>query len=162
MPRANRFFIPGYIYHITHRCHDRKFLLKFDKDKDTHPCDWAFGGYHEIRKPKERYWLIDHESLLRMSGFSDMPSVIDRVDHEIKLRLEGEKDETDWSKSIAVGEEGFIKIFKEKLLSLGEPRNFVSGYKEETFTLKENKKIYGNSSFASNLIPWEDSLEPTF
>jgi len=33
MPRANRFFIPGTVWHITHRCHDRKFLLKFEKDR---------------------------------------------------------------------------------------------------------------------------------
>ena len=34
MPRANRYILPGYIYHLTHRCHDRKFLLKFRKDRD--------------------------------------------------------------------------------------------------------------------------------
>ncbi len=33
MPRANRFYLPGYAWHITHRCHKREFLLKFDKDK---------------------------------------------------------------------------------------------------------------------------------
>ncbi|WP_084456917.1 transposase [Desulfogranum mediterraneum] len=33
MPRANRHFIPGQIWHITHRCHKRDFLLKFDKDR---------------------------------------------------------------------------------------------------------------------------------
>lgn len=33
MPRANRYFLPGYIWHITHRCHKKEFLLKFTKDK---------------------------------------------------------------------------------------------------------------------------------
>lgn len=33
MPRANRHYIPGYAWHITHRCHKREFLLKFNKDK---------------------------------------------------------------------------------------------------------------------------------
>ena len=33
MARANRHHLPGYIWHITHRCHKREFLLKFDKDK---------------------------------------------------------------------------------------------------------------------------------
>lgn len=33
MPRANRFFIPGLVWHITHRCHDRKFLLRFEQDR---------------------------------------------------------------------------------------------------------------------------------
>jgi hypothetical protein len=30
MPRANRYFLPGYIWHITHRCHQKEFLLRFD------------------------------------------------------------------------------------------------------------------------------------
>ncbi len=29
MPRANRYFLAGYVWHITHRCHKREFLLKF-------------------------------------------------------------------------------------------------------------------------------------
>ena len=33
MARANRHHLPGYVWHITHRCHKREFLLKFDKDK---------------------------------------------------------------------------------------------------------------------------------
>lgn len=33
MPRANRHYLPGHIWHITHRCHKREFLLKFSKDK---------------------------------------------------------------------------------------------------------------------------------
>ncbi|PCJ52110.1 MAG: transposase, partial [Planctomycetota bacterium] len=158
MPRAYRFFLPGYIYHITHRCHNKDFLLRLKKDrknwtewlfeakqryqlsilnytitsnhihllvKETgnnvipnslhliagstaqaynkrknrkgaywedryhatavqdsghfircmayidlnmvragvvnHPADWEFGGYHEIRKPKSRYKIIDHD-----------------------------------------------------------------------------------------------------
>ena len=33
MPRANRYFIPGQVWHITHRCHKKEFLLKFEKDR---------------------------------------------------------------------------------------------------------------------------------
>jgi hypothetical protein len=33
MARAKRHFIPAYIWHITHRCHKREFLLKFSKDR---------------------------------------------------------------------------------------------------------------------------------
>ena len=33
MPRARRHYIPGYIWHITHRCHKKEFLLKFAKDR---------------------------------------------------------------------------------------------------------------------------------
>ena len=42
MPRANRYFLPGHIWHITHRCHKKEFLLKFSKDRKR----W-------------RYWLFE-------------------------------------------------------------------------------------------------------
>ncbi len=42
MPRANRYFVPGHLWHITHRCHERNFLLKFAKDRKR----W-------------RYWLFE-------------------------------------------------------------------------------------------------------
>jgi REP element-mobilizing transposase RayT len=36
MPRANRFFLPGHVWHITHRCHRREFLFKFSRDRTIH------------------------------------------------------------------------------------------------------------------------------
>lgn len=33
MPRANRYIQPGYVYHLTHRCHNREFLLRFRLDR---------------------------------------------------------------------------------------------------------------------------------
>ncbi len=33
MPRANRSFLRGHVWHVTHRCHKRGFLLKFGKDR---------------------------------------------------------------------------------------------------------------------------------
>jgi putative transposase len=33
VPRANRHYVPGLIWHITHRCHKREYLLKFNKDR---------------------------------------------------------------------------------------------------------------------------------
>jgi len=33
MTRANRHYIPGGIWHITHRCHKKEFLLKFAHDR---------------------------------------------------------------------------------------------------------------------------------
>ena len=34
MARANRHYLPGNVWHITHRCHKQEFLLKFAKDRD--------------------------------------------------------------------------------------------------------------------------------
>ena len=34
VPRANHYFVPGKVYHLTHRCHDRQFLFRFARDRD--------------------------------------------------------------------------------------------------------------------------------
>ncbi|MDH5389512.1 MAG: transposase, partial [Gammaproteobacteria bacterium] len=49
MPRANRYFIPGHVWHITHRCHQKEFLLKFVKDRQR----W-------------RYWLFEAKKRYRL------------------------------------------------------------------------------------------------
>ena len=41
MARAKRHYIPGYIWHITHRCHKREFLLKFSKDRSRY-LQWLY------------------------------------------------------------------------------------------------------------------------
>ncbi len=49
MARAKRHYIPGQIWHITHRCHKREFLLKFSKDRRRW-LQWLF-------EAKKRYGL---------------------------------------------------------------------------------------------------------
>src|SRR5438105_5628594 len=36
MPRAHQLHINGGIFHITHRCHNRAFLLKFARDRNAY------------------------------------------------------------------------------------------------------------------------------
>ena len=36
MPRASRYLMAGYTYHLTQRCHNRDFLLRFAKDRDAY------------------------------------------------------------------------------------------------------------------------------
>jgi putative transposase len=33
MSRAHQYFLPNRVWHITHRCHSKDFLLKFAKDR---------------------------------------------------------------------------------------------------------------------------------
>lgn len=49
MPRASRYFLAGYVWHLTHRCHKKEFLLKFARDRQRWR-QWLF----EARK---RYGL---------------------------------------------------------------------------------------------------------
>lgn len=50
MPRANRVSCPGLIWHITHRCHKKEFLLKFACDRRR----WR----HWLFESKRRYGLM--------------------------------------------------------------------------------------------------------
>jgi putative transposase len=50
MGRAKLHHVPGYAWHLTHRCHDRNFLLKFARDK----VRWL----HWLFEAKKRYGLV--------------------------------------------------------------------------------------------------------
>ena len=41
MARAHRHYLPDMIWHLTHRCHERQFLLKFAGDRQAW-IGWLF------------------------------------------------------------------------------------------------------------------------
>jgi len=45
MPRANRYWVAGAAYHLTHRCHNREFLFKRAQERD---------GYRELLRQELR------------------------------------------------------------------------------------------------------------
>ena len=57
MARAKKHYIPGYVRHITHRCHKREFLLKFSKDRRRY-LQWLYKGLKTIWSPPttSTYW----------------------------------------------------------------------------------------------------------
>lgn len=59
MPRANRYIVPGQIYHITHRCHDRAFLLKFGIDRDGYRA-WLREGLRRHRVSLLNYCITSN------------------------------------------------------------------------------------------------------
>jgi len=50
MPRANRYSVGGCVWHLTHRCHQREFMLKFARDRRR----WVQWLY----EAKKRYGLV--------------------------------------------------------------------------------------------------------
>jgi len=62
MARANRHHLPGYVWHITHRCHKTEFLLKFVMETKAKLGAKAIGrrelenneGY-ELKEPQSPY-----------------------------------------------------------------------------------------------------------
>ncbi len=78
MPRANRIFCPGHVWHITHRCHQRGFLLKFLRDRRR----W-------------RYWLFEARKRYGLSVLNYVVTsnhihllCVDRGNDEIPLSLQ--------------------------------------------------------------------------
>jgi hypothetical protein len=65
MPRANRHFLPDHVWHITHRCHQKKFLLKFARDRQRY-LRWVF-------EAKKRFGLsvLDYMRRVLGSGMSN-------------------------------------------------------------------------------------------
>ena len=49
MARAKRHFLPGHVWHLTHRCHKKDFLLKLVKDRQR----WLYWLF----QAKKRYRL---------------------------------------------------------------------------------------------------------
>ena len=84
-----------------------------------HPSEWEFCGYNEIRKPKEKYALIDHEALKDMPGFKKMG--------DLSIAYQGWIDESlkitnhcrvgRWSESIAAASKTFVPATKVLLPS---------------------------------------------
>lgn len=248
MPRANRHYIPGYVWHLTHRCHKKEFLLKFARDRRRwlywlfeakkrfglsvlnymvtsnhihllvrdkggrdvisnsiqlmagrsgqeynqrknrrgafwedryhatavetgrhlieclvymdlnvvragavgHPSEWAFSGYNEIQRPRERYALIDYEGLRGLLDFKGMYDLAEayRGWVEESLRNGDHCRDGKWTESVAVGSELFVTATKEKLGIKGKGREVIGG--DGSYELRESaapyRAIFGNEN----------------
>jgi len=87
MSRAKGHFIPGYIWHITHRCHKREFLLKFARDRRR----WLYWLY----QARKRYGLTIFNYMVTSNHHKGW------VDEYLGSQETGRDDK--WTRSIAVG-----------------------------------------------------------
>jgi len=74
---------PGHIYHLTHRCHDREFLLRFDRDRNQYR--------HRLRQARmeSKLSLLDVDKLLcllRTDGLEAFRKNLDAALEETKSR----------------------------------------------------------------------------
>lgn len=71
MVRANRYILPGHIYHLTHRCHNRAFLLKFNRDRNTYR-NWLREGVGRYKVSILGYCITcNHIHLILVSKLLD-------------------------------------------------------------------------------------------
>ena len=79
MPRANRHVQPGHTYHVTHRCHDREYLLRFARDRQVY-CGWLREGLRRFDVRLMTYCvtsnhvhlLIRSPGTLELAGFMQL------------------------------------------------------------------------------------------
>ena len=87
MARAKRHYIPGHVWHITHRCHKREFLLKFPRDRrrwiewlyqaKKRYCGLIVLNYNEIQNPRKRKGIIDFDRLMDLLGLENYDDLKD-------------------------------------------------------------------------------------
>ena len=125
MARAKRHYIPGQIWHITHRCHKREFLLKFAKDR------------------KRKNVLINYKRLTELLGFDSYDEVRTYHRRWVEDFLGNGKNTRDdkWTKSIAVGGRSFVERVKSMMGALAIGRKGVGV--GESYQLCEPEISYG-------------------
>ena len=81
MPRANRYFLPGYVWHITHRCHKREFLLKFARTRQRY-LHWLYQARRRFAVEVLNYTVTSnhvHLMLRNRGGENEIPAMIQLV-----------------------------------------------------------------------------------
>ena len=160
MPRANRYFLPGQIWHITHRCHKREFLLKFARE----PEEWECCGYHEIGQPPRRYARIDRHQLAALLELPN-PEGLAEWQQSIHTIAQAEVERRrcpEWTESIAVGREEYVAAIQDKLGLKARSRTVQRASPAGMHVLRESPSAY-NSVFcpenarlsSGNHIPWD-------
>jgi len=74
MPRGNRHFLPGYIWHLTHRCHKRHFLLKFGKDRRRYRR-WLFESKKRYNLTILNYMITSNHIHLLVESDTDSSAI---------------------------------------------------------------------------------------
>jgi hypothetical protein len=83
----------------------------------SHPSEWPFCGYKEIQDPRQRYSIVDHESLMELFDIKRMNELKKTYGEFVEeaLQKQGRQRDGRWSESIAVGSEAFVRDTKERL-----------------------------------------------
>lgn len=93
MPRAHRYYIPGHVWHITHRCHSGEYLLKFGRDRGRY-LRWLYEARKRFRLSILNYAVTSnhvHLILADTGGFAiprGMQLVAGRMAQEYNERKE--------------------------------------------------------------------------
>jgi len=106
------------------------------------PSAWQHGGYNEIQNPPLRYVLINRDKLIACCGLGSDAQL--RKSHrewvEKAISNNGSTRQPQWSESIAVGSDGFVRDVLEKLQVRAKGRKVREG--DDLYELREPRSAY--------------------
>ena len=111
-----------------------------------HPSQWAHGGFNEIQTPRRKNVIIDYDRLRALAGFTDYDSFATAHLKWVHTALEkiGDKRDSRWTESIAVGSNAFVERIKSAMGAMAKGRSVRPI--EGAFELRETQSAY-NSIF---------------
>jgi REP element-mobilizing transposase RayT len=128
----------------------------------AHPSAWQHSGYNEIQYPPQRYGLLNREKLIASCGLGSDAQLRKSHKEWVEEVISGNDNtrQPEWSESIAVGSERFVRDIQEKLLIRTKGRKVVKGV--EVFQLRDTQAAY-NAHFIDkngplsieNGVTWE-------
>ena len=76
-----------------------------------HPREWPWCGYHELIGARRRYRVLDMDCVLQLFGDGSTVEFRDQYEAMIEKRIAKDlaKREPEWTESIAVGSEEFVR-----------------------------------------------------
>ena len=80
MPRASRHFLPGHVWHLTYRCHQKAFLLKFARHRRRY-LRWVFVAKKRFGFSVLTYMVTSNHIhlLLKDTGEHVIPQIIQLI-----------------------------------------------------------------------------------
>ena len=83
----------------------------------NHPAEWAWCGYREFMGPRERYRILEVETLLTMLGYADIEEARMHFKSELEKQMArgGLTRDPMWTESLAVGDRSFVDAVKKNV-----------------------------------------------
>jgi hypothetical protein len=113
-----------------------------------HPSGWEFCGYTPIQNAPERYRIIDRNKVAELLNLNNVDELADKQQKWVETAMEGDGSVRDsrWTKSIAVGDQSFVKDVMEKL---GYKAIYREIAEEDGITILREPKIPYSASFGT-------------
>jgi putative transposase len=116
-----------------------------------HPIEWEESGFYEIAFPKNRYGIIDFDSLIELLNFKSVEELRLNQEQWIKDVMEKKQLQRDpkWTEALAVGNPDFLEKIKNQLNIKSKSRNIIQS--DDDFILLDEEFPYNTLFDAKNM-----------